>query len=400
MAISTVDETNTGPGAALGVGVGPLALAGLTSIGAGAIHAAAIGVHSEHRQAVLVFTALALVQIAWGTLALGTRRQWVAVLGAAVNAAAVGGWLLAKISGITFVDGLDQVEAIQWSDGLAVGLAAFALIACLRAATARSSARIPGRFALNGLAVAVLFASIVGMSTSTTHGHAGGNVHDEVAGSHAGGASGDGGHHETPVVPSKVYDPAKPIDLSGVAGVSPAEQARAESLVVVTLDRLPKYSDPKVAEANGFASINDGITGHEHFINWAYVNDDHVLNPDYPEALVYEVGPTGDRKLVSAMYMLAAGTSLDDVPALGGKLTQWHIHDDLCLTDDPVAPSIAGITSIGGTCRPPTVKLDPMPMIHVWITKHPCGPFAALEGVGAGQVAPGETRLCDDVHGA
>lgn len=400
MAISTVDGTTTDAGAALGVGMGPLALAGTASIGAGAIHAAAIGAHAEHRQAVLVFTALALVQIAWGALALGTRRQWVAVFGVAVNAVAVGGWLLAKTSGLTFVDGLDQREAIQWPDGLAVGLVAFASIACLRVVMARSSARVPGRFALNGLAVAVLFASIVGMTTSSTHVHAGGNVHDEVAGSHGGGASGGGHHHGTPVVPSKVYDPAQPIDLSGVSGVSPAEQARAESLVVITLDRLPKYSDPKVAEANGFASIHDGITGHEHFINWAYVNDDRVLDPDYPESLVYEVGPTGDRKLVSAMYMLAPGSSLDDVPAVGGKLTQWHIHDDLCLTDDPVAPSIAGITSIGGTCSPPTVKLDPMPMIHVWITKHPCGPFAALEGVGAGQVAPGETRSCDHVHGA
>ena len=31
-------------------------------------------------------------------------------------------------------------------------------------------------------------------------------------------------------------------------------------------------------------------------------------------------------------------------------------------------------------------------MIHVWITQNPCGPFAALEGVGAGQVLPGQTR--------
>ena len=28
------------------------------------------------------------------------------------------------------------------------------------------------------------------------------------------------------------------------------------------------------------------------------------------------------------------------------------------------------------------------------------GPFAALEGVGAGQLKPGEVRSCDHVHGA
>ena len=38
-------------------------------------------------------------------------------------------------------------------------------------------------------------------------------------------------------------------------------------------------------------------------------------------------------------------------------------------------------------------------MIHVWTEPHPCGPFAALEGVGGGTIAEGETRLCDHAHG-
>jgi hypothetical protein len=39
-------------------------------------------------------------------------------------------------------------------------------------------------------------------------------------------------------------------------------------------------------------------------------------------------------------------------------------------------------------------------MIHVWIVPHKCGPFAALEGVGAGQIEAGQTRLCDTAHGS
>jgi hypothetical protein len=38
-------------------------------------------------------------------------------------------------------------------------------------------------------------------------------------------------------------------------------------------------------------------------------------------------------------------------------------------------------------------------MIHVWIRKHECGPFAALEGIGGGQIKDGETKLCDHAHG-
>jgi len=47
-----------------------VAVAAIGSIGAGAIHAAAIGVHSEHRQAVITFTILAIAQLGWGVFAL------------------------------------------------------------------------------------------------------------------------------------------------------------------------------------------------------------------------------------------------------------------------------------------------------------------------------------------
>ncbi|HEX9259076.1 MAG TPA: hypothetical protein VF855_06015, partial [Acidimicrobiales bacterium] len=201
------------------------------------------------------------------------------------------------------------------------------------------------------------------------------------------------------VVPPKPYDPTKPIDLSGVAGVTPEQQAAAENVIAVTLADLPKFSDPAVAERAGFHSIGDGFTGYEHYINWSYIDDDHVLDPDFPESLVYRI-EGGSKKLVSAMFMLPSGTTLDDVPELGGPLTQWHIHDNLCFTDDPVAPRVAGVTSNNGPCNPPLVRKTPVPMIHVWIVPHPCGPFAALEGAGAGQIKPGEERLCDTAHGS
>ena len=55
--------------AALGA-LGWFALVGASSLGAGAIHAAAIGVHSEHRQAVIAFTIVAAIQLGFGAVAL------------------------------------------------------------------------------------------------------------------------------------------------------------------------------------------------------------------------------------------------------------------------------------------------------------------------------------------
>ncbi len=73
----------------------------------------------------------------------------------------------------------------------------------------------------------------------------------------------------------------------------------------------------------------------------------------------------------------------------GGPLMQWHDHDNLCWgLDDSGNPVVKGITDDAGNCAPGTVKAGgENPMVHVWIAPHECGPFAALEGHGAGQVA-------------
>src|SRR5262245_15565155 len=78
--------------------------AAIASIGAGALHATAVGLHSGADQAMAVFAVLAVFQIGWGALALVRRSPWVDAIGAVGNALAVGGWYLAKTSGISFVE--------------------------------------------------------------------------------------------------------------------------------------------------------------------------------------------------------------------------------------------------------------------------------------------------------
>jgi hypothetical protein len=213
----------------------------------------------------------------------------------------------------------------------------------------------------------------------------------------------DDGHATTEAAPeaaAKPYDPALPIDLGGVPGVTPQQQAFAENLVAATLRDLPQWADPAVAEAAGFHSIGDGFTGHEHYINWDWIDDDVWLDPDQPESLVFEPQPDGSKKLVSAMFMLPGGTPFEEIPDWGGALMQWHVHGDLCFTNDPESPQVAGLKPVGGSCKPPLVDFLLSPMIHVWITSTPCGPFAALEGVAGGQVPEGEEVLCDTTHGS
>lgn len=409
-------------------GVTTLTFAAWASLGAGAIHAAAIGVHADARQTALLFTAVATFQLGWGAVALARQNRAVAIVGGLGSAALVGGWVMTQISGIRFVDGLEAAHFAQLPDTLAAFLAGTVALACAAVvSTGRDHAfwRPVGRVASMAAIVAVVgltVPALVGASDhSHDHGdaasddraHADGNDHTDTDtdGHHGSGlddshdeggataAAHEGDDHGSGAVAPKPYDPELPIDLGGVDGVTPQQQAAAENLIAVTLLRLPQFADPAVTEAAGYHSIGDGFTGHEHYINQSYIDDGRFLDPDYPESLVYEMRD-GQKTLVAAMYMLGSDDTLDDVPELGGELTQWHIHNDLCFTDDPVQPLVRGLTNPDGTCNPPLVQGTQAPMIHVWIVPHECGPFAALDGIAGGQIPEGEERLCDHAHGA
>ncbi|MGZ4734219.1 MAG: hypothetical protein ACXVJ7_15325 [Acidimicrobiia bacterium] len=194
-----------------------------------------------------------------------------------------------------------------------------------------------------------------------------------------------------------LLDPNK-IDLGGVPGVTLAEQRRAESLLRRTILALPKWSDVRTAKADGYITLGDAARCWEHYINVKYIMDSDVLDPLHPESLVYKVGPHNTRILQAAMYELAPHTTLANAPDLGGKLTQWHVHNTLCFKPG----SFQGVGQLpDGTCPPPFRKpSDVVPMIHVWIVPKECGPFAMLDDMLGGEVAQGSSVACDRTHGS
>jgi len=384
---------------------GRLRLAGLASLGAGTIHALAVGMHVDTRGAAVAFTALTAIQLAWGVTALVRPGRAVAVTGIVIGAAAVGGWIMATTSGISWINGLEPSASIEVNNAVAAGLAAVVLLLSASTFFARSSDRasvsLRPPLALAGAGVAAVTA--FAMIAAGTSGHHAAGAAEAAAGAdhHGGGAAtevaaapADADHHGPSV--AVAYDPAQPIDLGGVPGVTTRQQAAAEQIVSATLQVLPRWSDPAVAEEAGFHSIGDGSTGIEHFVNEGFMTDEYFLDPSRPESLVYNT-QDGGRRLVAAMYMADRGLPLEDVPDIGGALMQWHTHDNLCYNDDG---QVRGITDGDGNCPAGLTKPEPTPMIHSWIEPHPCGPFAALEGIGGGTIEEGEERLCDTAHGS
>jgi hypothetical protein len=377
---------------------GVLTVAAVASMAAGAIHATAAGAHSEPRAAMVAFVVTAIAQIGWGAWALSRSTVAVSLTGAGLNAAVIGGWLLAKTSGIQFVDGLDAKEPAQFADTLAVALAAVAVIGALAALVRSRSFVTRPHPALVGLvSVVVVALAVPGMVSTGGHSHADGHDdHAETAGGHD--------HAETAAfTPPQPYDATLPVDLGGVPGVSAEQQADAEALVEESLEKLPQFADIEHIESLGYRSIGDGLTGNEHFMKWELIEDGRVLDADYPESLVFDVDrETGERTLAAAMYMANPDDTLDTVPEVGGDLIQWHIHDNLCYRGEPGEWRVGAVAEPPQECPEGTFRLsdNPVPMVHIWIRPHECGPFAALEGVGGGQIEAGEERLCDHAHGA
>ncbi len=199
-----------------------------------------------------------------------------------------------------------------------------------------------------------------------------------------------------------IADPAS-VDLSGVAGVGPAQQKEAENLLVSTIKTLPRWNDIEKAKADGFQSIGDGLTGEEHLLHWDWINDDTMFDPTHPESLVYKVDrATKTKTLEAAMYILPAKYTLENPPSIDSPLVQFHFHDNLCFTaaTPTDGPQVRGLTDANGNCgKSPfdgqqLTKFNPNIQVHVWIRKNDCGPFAALLGVGAGQIKGGSERSC------
>jgi hypothetical protein len=385
---------------------GPLRIAALASLGAGAIHATCVGTHGDERSVIFSFAVIAALQIGWGALALVRSGRWVSLCGIAVNGAALGGWVLSRTSGISFIDGFETAESPGFPDILAAVLAVIAVLGAVAALATRYHWVARPRPVLVALAgVAVLSVSVPGMVKTGDHDHA---ATSGDHGDHDMDGMDEGDHdmegmdhaHDAAAVAPVPYDGTLPVDLGGVPGVTPEQQAEAEDLVTRTIEDLPQFADPATLPARGWYPIGDAITGFEHYINWPLIDDGDILNPNAPESIVFQVGPNGERTLVAAMFITPRDVTIEDPPDFGGALVQWHAHNNLCYGGVPNQLRIMAVVDYPQPCPGDTFRDHLSPMIHVWIVPNECGPFASLEGDGGGVLAEGETRMCDHAHGS
>ena len=163
-----------------------------------------------------------------------------------------------------------------------------------------------------------------------------------------------------------------------------AECAAAEELVDATAAGAARFADVAVARDEGYIQATPfwfGDIPATHFASVAAARDGVALDPERPESLIYLVAADGRLVLLGVMYVAPLGSG----PAIGGPLTVWHTHDELCINPEGIAPVL-----VSGRCPRSTVPL-PAEMLHVWTVPNELGPFANLLPVADAAAASGQT---------
>ena len=151
-----------------------------------------------------------------------------------------------------------------------------------------------------------------------------------------------------------------------------AEVRAANELVTDTRRGLARFADLRDGLASGYAPHHHRRETVKHYFNSAYVKDGRVLDPARPEGLLYAYTDRGP-VVVAAVYMMNRAGEAGI--AVGGCLTRWHRHGNLCSTD-PANGMITGFRSRGRPCPRGQVPWAAPPMLHAWVISVPGGPFA------------------------
>lgn len=380
--MQTASTTSPTPTQSFGLST-MLVTAALASAGAGLVHAAAAGTHNGDASLAWLFALIAAAQLGWAVFVMLRPTRWLTVAGVALNAAAVAAWVLSRTVGlfgplaeVTPVGTQDLLAAVLGTAAVAAGALTIAL------PTRRRFHLVPAGMA----GVLVLALAMPAMAASHTHGAHPIEAGEVAAGDDhlhgSAGAEAEHGHAEgTPADDPHASEPTGAIISLDDPRLTTAQQERATEVLTETREALAAFPNEASIVAAGYTSIGDGraVGRFEHYIHPAYMSDGRELDPGAIESIVVQRQTDGSKKVMSAMFILETGSTMEDVPDVAGGLSVWHDHQNLCW--DASGTRLAGVL-MDGQCRPGGTFQPTAPMLHVWLEDTPCGPFAGAEGHG------------------
>jgi len=253
----------------------------------------------------------------------------------------------------------------RWATALLGGSLAAFVIATIGGAAPDQVAMLTKLVELGGLAAALSPAPGVRTARWGTIGIVAITTIVSVA-SWAGAFASSGGHHHGETPP-----PAVALPHGEDREPTTAERLATGAFHAQVVRALMPYRDPTVAKAAGYQV--DGIEGLDfHADNPSRKDDGRIMDPAFPETLVYAMGPDGPVLLGAMFQMDKLG---ETGPAVGGPLTVWHAHDHVCVS----LTGLTGVVSPFGACALGSIAFPiTNEMIHVFIVEDAPDQFGDL----------------------
>lgn len=162
------------------------------------------------------------------------------------------------------------------------------------------------------------------MSSQNTSNVNSSDVHD---------MAGDGGANAMQAMESHHMDMGPHMRMTSLRDPKSGDQERAAQVVEAARKAAEKYTDYRVALANGFEIFMPNRPQKQyHFTNYSYAFEARQhFNPDHPTSLLYEKDG-GGYKLIGVMYTAPKYASEDELDSrIPLSIAQWHAHVNLCL---------------------------------------------------------------------
>jgi hypothetical protein len=150
-----------------------------------------------------------------------------------------------------------------------------------------------------------------------------------------------------------------------------AETAAAQLLLQQTKLGTQKFASLAAALADGYRAVTPVDQPIVHYINPAYLVNGDTLNPEHPESLIYGNSVKGPILLAAMFIAHRIGQAGPDI---GGPLTLWHAHSNLCFSTK--TNIIDAFTDAAGNCPAGSFNSGTPEMLHVWVVDNPNGPFS------------------------
>lgn len=172
----------------------------------------------------------------------------------------------------------------------------------------------------------------------TSHGAAGATAAHDMPG------MSEGSDNAMQAMEGHHMDMGEHMKMTALRDPKPGDREKAAQIVEAARAAAEKYTDYKVALADGYKIFMPGHPQKQyHFTNYWYAFEAaRHFNPNHPTSLLYEKQGDG-YKLIGVMYTAPKGTPEDELDQrVPLSVAQWHAHVNICL------PPAGGQQQAGG----------------------------------------------------